>query len=69
MVSALVVFLPHYVQWTWLGQHPNRTGLYITALLIVWGLAWAVIDSKRRWVAGAALVIGAILVLAQIVQR
>jgi hypothetical protein len=70
IIGLILVFVPPlFLSWHWLDTHPNRLGLYGCATLISLAIAWAVIDCKRRNFALGTLVVGAVLVLLQIIGR
>jgi hypothetical protein len=70
IIGLILVFVPPlFLSWHWLVTHPNRLGLYGCATLISLAIAWAVIDGKRRNFALGTLVVGAVLVLLQIIGR
>jgi hypothetical protein len=64
---AAILILPAALSWQWLEQHPNKLGLYCSSIMIIVGLAWGVIDKVRRKFAYGSLVLGAILVLVEII--
>jgi hypothetical protein len=67
-IGAIVV-LPSVFRWGWLEQHPARLGLYLASILVILGIAWAIADSKHRKTAIPTLIVGAVLVIAQIIGR
>jgi len=69
ILGMLIVWLyPSVITWDWLESHPNRLGLLVAVSIIIVGLAWAIADKERRKGATiSTLVIGAILVIPQII--
>jgi hypothetical protein len=64
---GLIFVLPVLKPWAWLDQHPKNLGLRMSASLVVIGAAWMVADPKRRVFAALPLILGAILVLVQMI--
>jgi hypothetical protein len=64
---GLVFILPMIRPWNWFNEHPKRSGLTLSACLIVLGAAWMIADPKRRLVAALPLVLGAVLAVTQII--
>ena len=69
-VGVYAIFiLPNVVSWFWLLQHPKRLGLQISALVLLTGFCWLIIDkskNRKSFIIGsiiAATVIGAIQLL------
>lgn len=53
-LTAILLFSV-FGTWTWLDSHPNRLGLYTSAVLTVVCFGWAIADEKRRNIALVAL--------------
>mgnify|MGYP001206657421 CR=1 FL=1 len=68
-ISA-VVFMPILLDWQWFLEHPHRLGLTLLVSIMWIGVNWSIFDSDddRRKVALTAIVIGALLALAQIID-
>ena len=65
----IILIMPYVFSWKWLGDHPNRLGLYGCGVLIWLGVSWSVADTKHRnWSLGA-VALGSFLVLLQILGR
>jgi hypothetical protein len=64
---GVILLASSVLGWAWLDHHPNRLGLYSSAVLIVCGFSWAIMDSRRRQFALGSLALGALLVLVQII--
>jgi len=64
-----VLFVGKVVSWTWLENHPNRLGLYASAILSFICLGWAIADKKRRTVALLVLLIPLIIAVLTMLGR
>lgn len=64
---AFLFLLPVIHPWHWLDAHPKKFGLYLSGCLIIVGASWMIADPRRRLVAALPLVLGAILVLTQLI--
>jgi hypothetical protein len=72
IVALTAVFMiPQLTHWSWLELHPNRLGLYGSTIMTILGVCWIVIDmdKERQRFAFGTLVVGALLVLVQIIGR
>jgi hypothetical protein len=63
---TLLFLLPVVISWQWFNQHPKRLGLQICSLLILGGIFWAIIDKRNRQWSVGTIIIGAVLVMIQI---
>lgn len=57
---------PRIWNWKWLSQHPRRIGLHICSVILILGIAWMIVDAKRRLVILLSVIVVAILIIAQI---
>ena len=64
--SIGMALLPGKLSWTWLTEHPNSLGLRGSAILAWLGISWAIVDWKHWKLSLGAVVLGAILVLLQL---
>lgn len=64
-----ILILPQY--WPWLDQHPSLRGLQFSIFIIIFAFCWGIADSdkERRQLAIIPLLIGAVLVIGQILGR
>lgn len=63
---GLIIWLPILQNWEWLQSHQHKIGLYLSAFLLVPGLAWSLFGWKGRlWTVGA-LVLAVIIQLIQV---
>jgi hypothetical protein len=66
-IASLVVM--NWIPWQWLAEHPSRLGVNGCLGLAVCGGGWAIFDHRRRKLAIGSIVLGAVLVLLQIIGR
>jgi hypothetical protein len=64
---VLIFLVPMIWPWQWLATHPRKIGLYFSASLLVSGVSWLIVDPKRRKYAAVPLIIGAILLVGQLI--
>lgn len=63
-----VIFLfSSTTSWQWLSQHPHETGLKATAIFMLLGISWIIVDTnkRRRWFALSSIVLAALLGIIQ----
>ncbi len=63
---SLIIWLPALQNWEWLQNHQHRMGLYLSAFILVPGLAWSLFGWKGRLWALGALVLAVIMQLIQV---
>ncbi len=63
---GLLIWFPMLQSWDWLQNHQHKIGLYLSAFLLVAGLAWSIFGWKGRLWALAAIVLAVIVQLIQV---
>jgi hypothetical protein len=67
--TAAAAYLRWFASFGWLQSHHHRGGICLIAWVLMCAITWMIVDKKRRKVATfVSLVIGALLVLAQIID-
>lgn len=69
VAGVTVLFVPPVRTWHWLQSHPNRIGVIAAWIVMVLGTSWAIADLKRQQFALGSVVLGALLVLIQILGK